>query len=95
MPTYETHQLLGSSALNLGNPRQALKHFQDASTAHHSEGEAYDGDAFPRGHAIYLARLAEAHLALGISMPPSTPPTLPSPAWAVSPPHAAPAPLTT
>ncbi|WP_326681071.1 transcriptional regulator [Streptomyces sp. NBC_01237] len=61
----ETHQLLGSSALNLGNPRQALRHFQDASTAHHSEGEAYDGDAFPRGHAIYLARLAEAHLALG------------------------------
>jgi tetratricopeptide (TPR) repeat protein len=61
----ETHQLLGSSALNLGNPRQALKHFQDASTAHHSEGEAYNGDAFPRGHAIYLARLAEAHLALG------------------------------
>ncbi|MFJ8677332.1 transcriptional regulator [Streptomyces sp. NPDC093589] len=61
----ETHQLLGSSALNLGNPRQALQHFQDASTAHNAEGEAYNGDDFPRGHAIYLARLAEAHLALG------------------------------
>ncbi|MHC3821171.1 hypothetical protein [Streptomyces sp. DT9] len=34
----ETHRLLGSSALNLGNPRQALTHFQDISTAHRSEG---------------------------------------------------------
>ncbi|MFE7752140.1 transcriptional regulator [Streptomyces sp. NPDC057428] len=61
----ETHQLLGSSALNLGDPRQALQHFQEASTAHDAEGEAYNGDDFPRGHAIYLARLAETHLALG------------------------------
>ncbi|MFG2675537.1 hypothetical protein [Streptomyces sp. NPDC048445] len=61
----ETHRLLGSSALNLGNPRQALTHFQDVSTAHRSEGEACTGDALPRGHSIYLARLAEAHLALG------------------------------
>ncbi|MEV6425048.1 transcriptional regulator [Streptomyces sp. NPDC051662] len=61
----ETYQLLGSSALNLGDPKQALRHFRDASTAHSAEGEAYNGDDFPRGHAIYLARLAEAHLALG------------------------------
>ncbi|MGW2282866.1 transcriptional regulator [Streptomyces sp. NPDC001770] len=62
----EAHQLLGSSALNLGDPRQALRHFEDASTAAQDvEWEAYNGDAFPRGHAIYLARLAEAHLDLG------------------------------
>ncbi|MET9662804.1 hypothetical protein [Streptomyces sp. NPDC006510] len=35
-----------------------------ASTVHTNQ-EAYNGDAFPRGHAIYLARLAEAHLGLG------------------------------
>lgn len=61
----EAHQLLGSSALNLNDPRQALQHFEDASTNHDAEGEAYNGDDFSRGHAIYLARLAEAHLALG------------------------------
>lgn len=59
----EAHQLLGSSALNLGNPKLALRHFQEASTTHTSE--AYNGAAFPRGHAIYLARQAEAQLALG------------------------------
>lgn len=60
----ETHQLIGSSALNLGNPKRALAHFLEASTVHTNQ-EAYNGDAFPRGHAIYLARLAEAHLGLG------------------------------
>ncbi|MEU2899621.1 transcriptional regulator [Streptomyces sp. NPDC006967] len=60
----ETHQLLGSSALNLGHPKRALTHFLDATTAHASQ-EAYNAAAFPRGHAIYLARLAEAHLSLG------------------------------
>ncbi|SEO74261.1 tetratricopeptide repeat protein [Actinacidiphila rubida] len=59
----EIHQLLGSSALNLGKPKAALRHFTDATTVNPTE--AYDGDAFPRGHAIYLARLAEAHLDLG------------------------------
>ncbi|MGW5353368.1 transcriptional regulator [Streptomyces sp. NPDC004031] len=59
----EIHQLLGSSSLNLRHPATALRHFQDATAAH--AAEAYDGDAFPRGHAIYLARLAEAHLDLG------------------------------
>ncbi|WP_405747565.1 hypothetical protein OG422_30670 [Streptomyces sp. NBC_01525] len=57
----EAHQLLGSSALNLGNPKRALAHFLEASDAQ----EAYNADAFPRGHAIYLSRLAEAHLSLG------------------------------
>ncbi|MFE1408310.1 hypothetical protein ACFW5D_32780 [Streptomyces sp. NPDC058770] len=60
----ETHQLLGSSALNLGNPKRALAHFLEASDAHTSQ-EAYNAAAFPRGHSIYLARLAEAHLSLG------------------------------
>ncbi|MFE7268057.1 transcriptional regulator [Streptomyces sp. NPDC057592] len=60
----ETHQLLGSSALNLGNPERALAHFLEASDAHTSQ-EAYNAAAFPRGHSIYLARLAEAHLSLG------------------------------
>lgn len=59
----EIHQLLGSSSLNLHHPATALRHFQSATATH--TAEAYDGDAFPRGHAIYLARLAEAHLDLG------------------------------
>lgn len=59
----EIHQLLGSSALNLGHPATALRHFQDATNA--QKDEAYDGDAFPRGAAIYLARMAEAQLDLG------------------------------
>lgn len=59
----EIHQLLGSSALNLDQPAVALRHFQDATAAH--AAEAYDGEAFPRAHAIYLARLAEAQLDLG------------------------------
>ncbi|MFE9387585.1 transcriptional regulator [Streptomyces sp. NPDC007025] len=65
----EAHQLLGSSALNLGRARQALAHFQHATVATSPTGksptaERYDGEAFPRGNAIYLARHAEAHLAL-------------------------------
>jgi transcriptional regulator with XRE-family HTH domain len=59
----ELHQLAGSSALNLGNPHQALAHFEAAPAAH--TGDAYDGAAFPRGYAIYLARQSEARLALG------------------------------
>ncbi|MGW1674558.1 transcriptional regulator [Streptomyces sp. NPDC002324] len=59
----EAHQLLGSSALNLGNPKRAVQHFLEASDAHSQE--AYNAAAFPRGHSIYLARLAEAHLSLG------------------------------
>ncbi len=59
----ETHKLLGTSALNLGNPKRALTHFQDAFTAHTREN--YDGASFPRSHALHLARIAEAQLALG------------------------------
>jgi len=62
----EVHQLLGSSSLNLNHPRRALEHFQAASdSADVGRGEQYDADSFPRGNAIYLARLAEAQLALG------------------------------
>lgn len=62
----ELHQLLGSSSLNLGHPRRALEHFQAATQSTDAAGgEQYDAAAFPRGNAIYLARLAEAQLALG------------------------------
>ncbi|MFJ8443857.1 hypothetical protein [Kitasatospora griseola] len=59
----ELYQLLGSSALNLDDPRRALAHFESAGTARASE--AYDGESFPRGFAIYLSRQAEARLGLG------------------------------
>ncbi|WP_439678177.1 transcriptional regulator [Embleya sp. MST-111070] len=59
----ELHQLAGSSALNLNDPARALRHFQTApATTHHRD--AYDDTAFPRGAVIYLAREAEARLAL-------------------------------
>ncbi|MCC9310059.1 transcriptional regulator [Kitasatospora sp. RB6PN24] len=58
----EVYQLLGSSSLNLNRPRQALTHFDAATAA--CTSEAYDGESFPRGAAIYLARRADAHLAL-------------------------------
>ncbi|MFG2918912.1 transcriptional regulator [Kitasatospora sp. NPDC048298] len=61
----EIHQLLGSSALNLGHPDRALHHFRQAATVGKAEGDdGYDGDSFPRGAAIYEARAAEAHLEL-------------------------------
>lgn len=60
----EIHQLLGSSALNLGDPKRALRHFQQAATSGMTQYDGYDGDSFPRGAAIYEARAAEAHLAL-------------------------------
>lgn len=59
----ELHQLAGSSALDLGQPRRALTHFKAAPAAQTTE--AYDDEAFPRGAAIYLARESEARLALG------------------------------
>jgi len=58
----ELHQLAGSCALNLGDPRRALRHFETAPIAQF--GDAYDDEAFPRGAAIYYAREAEARLAL-------------------------------
>lgn len=57
----EIHQLLGSSALNLGRPALALRHFEQATAF--SRSETYDGDSFPRGAVIYEARAAEAYLA--------------------------------
>jgi tetratricopeptide (TPR) repeat protein len=54
----EIHMLAGSCALDLGDPRRALYHFTTAQAA-------FDTDSFPGGAAIYLARAAEAHLALG------------------------------
>lgn len=58
----EIHQLLGSSALNLGRPALALHHFEQAAVS--SRSETYDGESFPRGAAIYETRAAEAYLAL-------------------------------
>lgn len=54
----EIEMIAGSVALNVGDPRQALRRFTAAM-------DTYRGDeAYPRSHAIYLARAAEAHLAL-------------------------------
>jgi tetratricopeptide (TPR) repeat protein len=55
----EIEMIAGSSALQLGDPREALRRFEAAMKA------AYPGDEeYPRSHAIYLARAAEAHLAM-------------------------------
>ncbi|MGH3896887.1 MAG: hypothetical protein ACRDTA_01285 [Pseudonocardiaceae bacterium] len=54
----EIHMLAGSCALDLGDPRRALNHFTTAQAV-------FDTGSFPGGAAIYLARAAEAHLALG------------------------------
>lgn len=54
----EIEMIAGSSALDLGDPIAALHFFTAAADAD------YPGDQqFPRSHAIYLARAAEAHLA--------------------------------
>jgi tetratricopeptide (TPR) repeat protein len=51
--------IAGSSALELGDPAEALRRFEAALEA------SYPGDEeYPRSHAIYLARAAEAHLAM-------------------------------
>ncbi|MBQ1082440.1 helix-turn-helix transcriptional regulator [Nocardiopsis sp. B62] len=56
----EIEMIAGSAALSLGDPAEALRRFEAAMAA------AYPGDTeFPRSHAIYLVRAAEAHLALG------------------------------
>ncbi|WP_043617970.1 hypothetical protein [Nonomuraea candida] len=59
--TGELHQFAGSTALTLGEAGRALHHF-DAAV--HGE-DAYDSGQEARGAAIYLARRAEAYLALG------------------------------
>lgn len=55
----EIEMIAGSSALDLGDPAQAIRCF-DASIAADYRGD----DQYPRSHAIYLARAAEAHLRL-------------------------------
>ncbi|MCA1221397.1 transcriptional regulator [Streptomyces sp. 8L] len=59
--TGEIFQAAASAALSLGDPQRALAYFA-AATTHH---DPYDPQKEPRGTAIYLARQAEAHLALG------------------------------
>ncbi|MBL7502023.1 hypothetical protein I6A84_02520 [Frankia sp. CNm7] len=55
----EIEMIAGSAALQLGDPAEAVRRFQAAMEA------SYPGDdEYPRSHAIYLARAAEAHLAL-------------------------------
>lgn len=49
----------GSSALRLGDPRRARGFFEAARDA------GYPADDYARDNALYLARAAEAHLALG------------------------------
>ena len=56
----EIEMIAGSAALQLSDPDEALRCFEAAMSA------AYPGDEeYPRSHAIYLARAAEAHLARG------------------------------
>lgn len=59
----ELRMLAGSCALNLGRPGEALTQFTDAEDGRRS-ADVYREDDFPRGAAIYLAREAEARIAL-------------------------------
>ncbi|MEV2279346.1 helix-turn-helix transcriptional regulator [Nocardiopsis sp. NPDC049922] len=53
----EIEMIAGSAALYLGDPAEAVRRFESAMAA------SYPGDEeYPRSHAIYLARAAEAHL---------------------------------
>jgi tetratricopeptide (TPR) repeat protein len=55
----EVEMIAGSSALEMNDPARALRCFNAAVQAD------YPGDVkYPRTHAIYLARAAEAHLAM-------------------------------
>jgi hypothetical protein len=56
MTESELEMLAASSALSLGRPRQALSSFDAALRKGHSP------ESFPRDHAIYLIRVARAHL---------------------------------
>ncbi|QKW21628.1 helix-turn-helix transcriptional regulator [Kitasatospora sp. NA04385] len=53
----EIEMIAGSSALELGDTREALRRFSTGMTIYRGDEE------YPRTHAIYLARAAEAHLA--------------------------------
>ncbi|MEU2870249.1 hypothetical protein ABZ769_13750 [Streptomyces olivoreticuli] len=59
----ELQMLAGSCALNLGRPKEALIQFT-AAPATLRAADANQEDDFPRGAAIYLAREAEARIAL-------------------------------
>jgi hypothetical protein len=53
----EIKMIAGLCALQLGDPAEAVRRFEAAIDA------SYPGDEeYPRSHAIYLARTAEAHL---------------------------------
>jgi transcriptional regulator with XRE-family HTH domain len=55
----EIEMIAGSCALELGDPAEALRRFDAAIAADYRSDDQY-----PRSAAIYLARAAEAHLAL-------------------------------
>lgn len=55
----EIEMIAGSCALELGDPAEAIRRFDAAVAADYPGDEQY-----PRTHAIYMARAAEAHLAL-------------------------------
>ncbi|WP_344585882.1 hypothetical protein [Nonomuraea roseoviolacea] len=55
----EIEMIAGSSALQLGDPREAIRRFDAAIEANYA-----GDDQYPRTHAIYLARAADAHLSL-------------------------------
>ncbi|MEV0589406.1 hypothetical protein [Nonomuraea sp. NPDC050310] len=55
----EVEMIAGSSALELGDPREAIRRFGAAIEANYA-----GDDQYPRTHAIYLSRLADAHLTL-------------------------------
>jgi tetratricopeptide (TPR) repeat protein len=55
----EIEMLAGSSALDLGDSRQALRCFDAARDAD------YNANGYVRDNALFLTRAAEAHLALG------------------------------
>lgn len=56
----EIEMIAGSSALELGDPREAVMRF-DAALAADYPGE----EKYPRSHAIYMTRAADAHIVLG------------------------------
>lgn len=55
----EVEMIAGSSALDLGDPAEALRRFTAAANT-----SAPSDDEYPRSDAIYLARAAEAHLGM-------------------------------
>ncbi|MEU9607487.1 transcriptional regulator [Streptomyces sp. NPDC048057] len=60
----ELYMQAGSCELSLGRPQASLRHFTAAASDLRT-ADAHDEDAFPRDAVIYLAREAEARVALG------------------------------